>query len=48
MDVKRILKILSTSKVSEHIRSGFSMSTISYFISMKNKHDMYRLRENVL
>ena len=32
----------STSKVSEHISSGFSMSTISSFTSIKNKHDMYR------
>ena len=31
-----------TSKVSEHIPSGFSMSTISSFRSIENKHDMYR------
>ena len=32
----------STTKVSEHIRSGFSMSTISSFRSIENKHDVYR------
>ena len=32
----------STSKVSVHIPSGFSMSTISSFRSIENKHDMYR------
>ena len=32
----------STTKVSEHIPSGFSMSTISSFRSIKNKHDVYR------
>ena len=32
----------STSKVSEHIPSGFSMSTISSFRSIENKHDVYR------
>ena len=33
---------LSTTKVSEHIPSGFSMSTISSFRSIENKHDVYR------
>ena len=33
---------LSTSKVSEHIPSGFSMSAISSFRSIENKHRMYR------
>ena len=32
----------STTKVSEHIPSGFSMSTISLFRSIENKHDVYR------
>ena len=32
----------STTKVSEHIRSGFSMSTISSFRSIENKYDVYR------
>ena len=32
----------STTKVSEHISSGFSMSTISSFRSIENKHDEYR------
>ena len=33
---------LSTTKVSEHIPSGFSMSTISSFRRTENKHDVYR------
>ena len=33
---------VSTTKVSEHIPSGFSMSTISLFKSIENKHDVYR------
>ena len=32
----------SRTKVSEHIPSGFSMSTISWFRSIENKHDVYR------
>ena len=32
----------STTKVSKHIPTGFSMSTISSFRSMENKHDVYR------
>ena len=32
----------STSKVGEHIPSGFSMSTISSFKSIENKHDVYK------
>ena len=31
----------STTKVSKHIPSGFSMSTISSFRSIKNKHDEF-------
>ena len=34
-----------TSTVSEHILSGFSMSTISSFRSIENKHDVYRGRD---
>ena len=30
----------STTKVSKHIPSGFSMSTISSFRSIGNKHDL--------
>ena len=33
---------LSTSKVNEHIPSGFSMSTISSFRSIEYKHDVCR------
>ena len=32
----------STTKVSEHIPSGVSMSRISSFRSIENKHDVYR------
>ena len=32
----------STTKVSEHIPSGFSMSTISSFRSIENKREVYR------
>ena len=32
----------SITKVSEHIPSGFSMSTMSSFKSTENKHDVYR------
>ena len=31
----------STTNVSEHIPSGFSMSTISSFRSIENRHDAY-------
>ena len=30
------------TKVSEHVPSGFSMSTISSFKDIENKHDVYR------
>ena len=32
----------STTEVSEHIPLGFSMSTISWYRSIENKHDAYR------
>ena len=32
----------STTKVSKHIPTGFSMSTISSFRSIENKHDVFR------
>ena len=32
----------STTKVSKHIPSGFSISTISMFRRIENKHDVYR------
>ena len=32
----------STTKVSEHIPSGVSISTIGSFRSIENKHDVYR------
>ena len=38
----------STTKVSKHIPSGFSMSTISSCRSIENKHDVYRGKDNIL
>ena len=35
-------KNTSTSKVSEHVPSTFSMNTISSFRSIERKHDVYR------
>ena len=35
----------SATKVSEHVPSGFSMSTISSFRSTENKHDVYRSKD---
>ena len=35
-------KSSTATKVREHISSGFSMSTISSFKSVENKHDAYR------
>ena len=32
----------STTNVREHIPSGFSISTISFFRSIENRHDVYR------
>ena len=37
---KNIAKNSSTTKVSEHIPSGFSMSTISSFRNIENKFDV--------
>ena len=42
MDVKIIMKNDLSKKVSEHIPSGFSMSTISSFKTIENKHYVYR------
>ena len=39
---KNNLENSSTTKVSKHIPSGFSMSIISSFRSIENKHDVYR------
>ena len=36
---------LSTTKVDKHIPSGFSMSTISSFKNIENKHDLYRAKD---
>ena len=40
MDVKINLKKSSMTKVSEHILSDFSMSAISSFKDIENKHDV--------
>ena len=32
----------SATKVGEHITSGFAISTMPFFRSIKNKHDTYR------
>ena len=42
MDLKRIPGNSSIAKVSKHIPSGFSISAISSFRSVKNKHDVCR------
>ena len=39
---KNNLENSSTTKVNEHIPSGFSMSTISLFTSIENKSHVYR------
>ena len=36
---------LSTTKVGEQIPSDFSMSSISSFTSIENKHDVYRRKD---
>ena len=35
----------STTKVGQHIPSGISLSTISSFKSIENKHDAYRSKD---
>ena len=35
----------STLEAGEHIPLGFSVSTISWFKDIKNKHDIYRIKE---
>ena len=39
---KSNLEISSTKKVNKHIPSGFSVSTISSFKRIENKHDVFR------
>ena len=39
---KKNPEISFTTKLSEHISTGFSMSKLSYFRSIENKHDVYR------
>ena len=38
-------EISSTTKVSEHIASAVSMSAISLFKNLENKHDVYRVKD---
>ena len=45
MDVKIILRIRLQPEVSRHIPSVFSMSEISFFRSIENKHDLYRAKD---
>ena len=42
---KNIPENSSTTKVSKHILSGFSMPTISLFKIIRNKHDVYRNKD---
>ena len=44
-DLECIIKNLFTAKVSKHIPSGFSISTISSLRSIENKHDVYRAKD---
>ena len=37
----------STEKVNDHITSGFSMSAISSFRRIENKHDVYRGKDYI-
>ena len=37
----------STTKVSKHISSGFSMFTIFSFRNIENKYDVYRGRDSI-
>ena len=37
----------STTKVSEHIPSVSSLSTISSFRSIENQHDVYRSKDRI-
>ena len=37
----------STAKVSNHITSGFSMSALSSFRRIENKHDVYRGKDYI-
>ena len=38
---------LSTTKISEHIPSSSSMSALSSFRSIENKHDVYRGKDSM-
>ena len=45
INTKIILKNSSTTKIGEHIPTGFTMSTKSLLKSMKNKHDVYNSKK---
>ena len=47
MDIKINPENSSTTKVGEHIPSGFSMSTLSSFRSKENKYDIYRGKDGM-
>ena len=38
----------STTKLSEHIPSGFSMFSVSSFRSRENRHDVYRVKDCII
>ena len=44
---KNNLENWSATKVGKHIPSGSSMSTISSFKSIENKHDVYRGKDSM-
>ena len=44
---KNNFESLCTAKVGEHTPSGFSMSTISSFKSIENKHNLYRGKDHM-
>ena len=44
-EYKNIPEKSSRTKLKEHILSGFSISTISSFKGIENKHDLYKGRD---
>ena len=46
MDVnENVVENSFTTKAGEHVPSGFSMSTISSFKCIENKHDVYIVKD---
>ena len=48
LEFNHYLENSSTTKVSEHIPSGFLMSTISSLRSIENKDDVYRGKQRCI